>query len=50
MDSYGFAGRVAALAAVSDVGRIATFSAEGTLIIFTGLTADNLFVDDFIFT
>ena len=48
LDGFGFADEDAALAKVTDVGGVATFSDQGTTITFTGLTADDLSADDFI--
>ena len=49
VSAFGFEDGAAALAAVSDVDGVATFSDQGTVIVFNGLTADALSQDDFIF-
>jgi predicted outer membrane repeat protein len=48
LSGFGLADADAALAKVTDVGGVATFSDQGTTITFTGLTADDLSADDFI--
>lgn len=45
---FGFADQAAAFANVTDVGGVATFSDQGTTIIFDGLTTADLSADDFI--
>ena len=44
---FALADEAAALAKVTDVGGVATFSAEGTTITFAGLTTDDLNANDF---
>lgn len=48
LEGFGFTDGAAALAAVTDVNGVATFSSAGTVITFAGLTADDLSADDFI--
>ena len=45
---FGFADQAAAFANVTDVGGVATFSDQGTTIVFEGLTTADLSADDFI--
>ena len=47
LEGFALADEAAALAKVTDVGGVATFSAEGTTITFAGLTTDDLNANDF---
>ncbi len=49
VDAFGFDTGADALAAMTDVNGVATFSSQGTTITFVGLTTDDFTVDDFSF-
>ncbi len=49
LDGFGFDTEADALAAMTDVNGVATFSSQGTTITFVGLTTDDFTVDDFSF-
>ncbi len=49
VSAMGFGSAAAALANVSDIEGVATFNAQGTTIVFTGLVTADLSLDDFIF-